>query len=187
MGVLRFGANVSLDGYVEDAWGSIEWTAPDEEVHQFWNDFERPAGTFLYGRRLYETMRVWETPEEIGDSPVLYDYATVWQAAEKIVFSRTLDPESLSTARTRLERDFDPDMVRGLKASHDGLLTVGGASLAGEAFRAGLVDEVALVVLPVVLGGGKPALPAGVRTSLELLDTRRFDGGAVFLHYRVVA
>jgi dihydrofolate reductase len=185
MGVLRFGANVSLDGYVEDASGSIEWTAPDEEVHQFWNDFERPARTFLYGRRLYETMRVWETPEEIGDSPVLHEYAGVWQAAEKIVYSRTLGPESVTTARTTIERDFDPDAVRALKASRDHVLTVGGAELAGEALRAGLVDEVALVVLPVVLGGGKPALPAGVRTSLELLDSRRLGGGCVLLHYRV--
>jgi dihydrofolate reductase len=185
MATLRYGANVSLDGYMEDASGSIEWTAPDEEVHQLWNDLERPVGTFLYGRRLYETMRVWETPEEISDSPVVLEYARIWQAAEKVVFSRTLD--SVSTPRTRIEREFDPDMVRDLKASSDRPLTVGGAGLGAEALRAGLVDELVLVVAPVVLGGGKPVLPAGVRLSLGLLETRRFRGGQVFLRYRVVA
>jgi dihydrofolate reductase len=184
MATVRYGANVSLDGYLEDAAGSIGWTVPDEEVLAVWNDVERRSGTFLYGRRLYETMRVWATPDEIPDlSPGGLEYAGIWQAADKIVFSRTLD--SVSSPRSRLERDFDPRLVEELKSSVDGDITVGGAQLAAEAFRAGLVDEVVFVVVPVVLGGGKPALPAGLHTSLELLDSRRLGGGAVFLRYRL--
>ena len=174
----------SLDGYVVDADGSFDWAEPDEEVHRFVNDLERPAGTYLYGRRMYETMAVWETEPTLGaDSEVGQDFAEIWQAADKIVYSKTL--EAPSTQRTRIERDFDPEVVRRMKASARSDLGVGGPELAADAFRAGLVDECQLFVAPIIVGGGKRALPADVRLELQLIDERRFGGGMVYLRYRV--
>jgi len=184
MAKLRYTAIASLDGYIEDERGGFDWSAPDEDVHAFVNDLERPVGTYLYGRRMYEVMVGWERPEDIGaDSAVTRDYAALWQAADKVVYSRTL--AAPNSARTRIERDFDPDAVRTLVGKADRDVSVGGAELAGTALRAGLVDEVQLFLSPVLVGGGKPALPAGVRTGLELLDERRFRGGVVFLRYRL--
>jgi dihydrofolate reductase len=182
MAPLIFSALTSLDGYVADADGEFGWAAPDEQVHAFVNDLLRPVGTHLYGRRLYEVMQYWETAGD-GAPAVERDFARVWQAADKVVYSRTLG--SVTTARTRLERDFDPEVVRRLKASADRPLTVGGPGLAGSAFRAGLVDECHLFLAPVVVGGGTRALPDGVRRGLALTDVHRFDSGMVFLRYRV--
>ena len=174
----------SLDGYIEDADGHFGWAEPDEEVHQFFNDLLRPAGTHLYGRRMYETMAVWETePALAAGSPVTADFAKVWQAADKVVYSTTLDRPV--TARTRIERSFDPDAVRELKASADRDLMIGGAQLAGQALQAGLVDELHLVFAPAVVGGGKRTIPDGVRLGLELVDQRRFPSGMAYLAYRV--
>jgi dihydrofolate reductase len=184
MGRLIYSALTSLDGYVEDASGNFDWAEPDEAVHAFVNDLERSHGTYLYGRRLYDTMAVWETLDTLPDQPpVVLDFARLWRAADKIVYSRTL--ESVATARTRLERSFDPAAVRALKESSSSDLSIGGAHLAAEAFRAGLVDECHLLVNPIVVGGGKAALPHDVRIPLELLDERRFDSGVVYLRYRV--
>ncbi len=183
MAKLLYLAIASLDGYVEDESGRFDWAAPDEEVHSFVNDLERTVGTHLYGRRLYETMVFWETAHTAeGQPPVILDYAEIWQAADKVVYSRTL--AEVSSARTRIERDFDPEAVRELKAAADRDLTVGGAELAGQALAAGLVDELQLLLAPILVGGGKPALPDGVRLPLELLDERGFDSGMVFLRYR---
>ena len=183
MARLIYSAIASLDGYVEDEDGKFGWAEPDEEVHAFVNDLERPVGTYLYGRRLYETMAGWETdPGLAGLSPVTRDFAAIWQAAGKIVYSRTL--EAVSTTRTRIEREFDPDAVRQEKEAAASDLLVGGAVLAAEAFRAGLVDELHLLLTPVLVGGGKRALPEGVGLKLELLDERRFGSGTVFLRYR---
>jgi len=174
----------SLDGYIEDGNGSFEWSAPDAEVHQFVNDLERPVGTYLLGRKLYEVMAYWENPPPESD-PVELDYARVWQAAEKVVYSSTL--ESVSSARTRIERTFDPATVAALKRDATADLSVGGANLAASAFRAGLVDEVRLLVSPVVVGGGKRFLPDGVQLGLELVEQRRFGNGVVYLRYRTGA
>ena len=183
MAKLIYAALTSLDGYVADEDGNFDWAAPDEEVHAFVNDLQRPVGTYLYGRRMYEVMRAWEHPEGFADqSPFMLDFAAVWQAADKIVYSRTL--ARVSTARTRIERDFDPEAVRRLKASAAHDLTVGGPHLAARAFEAGLVDEVQLFLAPMVVGGGNRALPDHVRLPLELLDERRFGNGTVFLRYR---
>jgi dihydrofolate reductase len=172
----------SLDGYVADEHGNFGWAAPDEEVHAFVNDLERPVGTYLYGRRMYRVMVAWETPEAFADqSSVMLDYAQIWQAADKIVYSRTL--EAVASTRTRIERDFDPDAVRQLKESADRNISVGGPELAAQAIRAGLVDEYHLFVAPVVVGGGTRALPDGVHVELELVDERRFARGFVYLHY----
>ena len=180
MARLIYSAIASLDGYVEDNDGNFQWAAPDEEVLAFINDQERPIGTYLYGRRMYDTMRYWET----GDQPGLSrDFAEIWRAADKVVYSRTLP--SPSTARTRVEHDFDPAAIRRLKESSDRDITVGGAELAGQAMAAGLVDECQLFLCPVSVGGGKPALPEGVRVQLELVSERRFAGGVVHLHYRL--
>jgi dihydrofolate reductase len=176
--VLSYSMIASLDGYVEDENGRFDWAAPDEEVHAFVNDLERPVGTYLYGRRMYETMAAWETVAD--ERPFMRDYAEIWRAAEKIVFSRSL--ESAASARTRIERDFDPEAVRRLKEAGD--VSIGGPELAGEAIRAGLVDEYRFLVVPVAVGGGKRALPAGLRLDLELLDERRFRSGVVYLRYR---
>jgi dihydrofolate reductase len=182
---LIYSAIASLDGYIEDEDGKFDWAAPDAEVHAFVNDQERPVGTYLYGRRMYETMVVWETPESLGDpSPATQDYAEIWQAADKIVYSSTL--ESASSAKTRIERDFDPEAVRQMKATADRDITVGGPDLAAQAIRAGLVDEIHLFLTPILVGGGKQALPDGVRVKLELLAERRFGNGTVHLHYRIV-
>jgi dihydrofolate reductase len=181
---LIYGAITSLDGYIEDESGRFDWGAPDAEVHAFVNDLERQVGTHLYGRRLYETMVFWETAHTLPDAPPhILDYAGIWQAADKVVYSRTLD--EASSARTRIERDFDPEAVRELKAGADSDLAVGGAELGAEAFRAGLVDEIQLYVAPVVVGGGKCAWPDDVHVSLNLLDERRFASGMVFLRYQV--
>ena len=173
----------SVDGYVEDASGSFEWAAPDEEVHAFANDLTRSVDTHLYGRRMYEVMSYWEDPP--GDSdPVELEYAQVWQAADKVVYSRTL--EDVSSSRTRLEREFDPRAVAQLKASAERDLSIGGPELAAHGFRAGLIDECHLFLSPVVVGGGNKAMPDGVRVQFELLDERRFGNGVVHLHYRAV-
>jgi dihydrofolate reductase len=180
---LIYSAITSLDGYVEDEDGNFDWSAPDEEVHRFINDLERPVGTYLYGRRMYEVMVAWGTPHVLPDpSPAMQDFAEIWQAADKIVYSRTL--ESASSARTRVERDFDPEAVRAMKAAAGRDLSVGGPELAAQAFRAALVDECHLFLTPIVVGSGKRALPENVRLELELLDERRFGNGVVHLHYR---
>jgi dihydrofolate reductase len=197
---LIYSSIASLDGYVEDQDGKFGWAAPDEEVHTFVNEQERPIGTYLYGRRMYETMVFWETAgwsaddaaasreaEIVTDHPgrrrAALEYAEIWRAADKIVYSRTL--ETVSSARTRLERAFDPGAIARLKESSPSDVTVGGAELAGQAMAAGLVDELRLLLCPVVVGGGKAALPDGVRAQLELLDERRFAGGVVYLRYAV--
>jgi dihydrofolate reductase len=180
---LIYSAIASLDGYVADEEGSFDWAAPDEEVHTFVNDLERPIGTYLYGRRMYEVMRFWETAHTVPDQPAfIRDFTTIWQAADKVVYSSTL--ETVSTARTRLERAFDPEAVRRMKSSADRDISVGGPTLAARAIQAGLVDECHLLLVPVVVGGGTRALPDHVRLRLELLDERRFEGGMVHLHYR---
>jgi dihydrofolate reductase len=183
MGKLIYSAIASLDGYIEDEDGEFDWAAPDEEVHAFVNDLERPIETYLYGRRMYETMAYWETVDlAAGQSPVARDFAEIWQAAEKVVYSRTL--EEVSTARTRIESELDPEAVRQMKAAAASDIGVGGPELAAQAIRAGLVDEVHLFVTPIVVGGGKQSLPDGVRVQLELLDERRFGNGVVYLQYR---
>jgi dihydrofolate reductase len=181
--MLIYSAITSLDGYVADEDGNFDWAEPDEEVHGFVNDLERPVGTYLYGRRMYDVMRAWETMDTVPDQPrAMQDYAEIWQAADKIVYSRTL--ETVSSARTRIERDFDPEAIRQLKAEAGRDISVGGPELAAHAIEAGLVDELHLFLTPIVLGGGKQALPNGVRWRLELLDERRFASGVVHLHYR---
>jgi dihydrofolate reductase len=177
---LIYSALASFDGYVEDERGKFDWAAPDEEVHAFVNELERPIGTHLYGRRMYETMVVWETMDD--EHPVMRDYAQIWRAAEKVVYSRSL--EAVSSARTRIEREFDPEAVQELKESAASDLSIGGPELAAEAIRAGLVDEYHLFLAPVLAGGGKRALPKGVRLDLELIEERRFSGGFVYLRYR---
>ncbi len=183
MARLLYLAITSLDGYVADDKGDYHWAMPDDEVFAFVNDFERPVGTYLYGRRLYEEMTGWETAHtQPGQARPMLDFARIWQAADKIVYSTSLP--AVSTARTWLERNFDPDAVRQLKAQADRDLTVGGPELAGQALKAGLVDEVHLLVCPVVVGGGKRALPDEARLRFELLDMRRFGNGVAHLHYR---
>jgi dihydrofolate reductase len=184
MGKLIYAANVSLDGFLEDETGAFDWSVPDEEVHAFWNDHERGIGVSLYGRRMYETMRVWEDDDWLADEPaVVREYAQIWRAADKVVYSATLT--DVSSARTTIERRFDPQAVRRLKESAESDLSIGGAGIAAEAFRHGLVDECVLLLSPVVVGGGKPALPRGVRLDLELLDERRFDNGVVCVRHAV--
>jgi dihydrofolate reductase len=182
MAKLIYTALMSLDGYVADEDGKFDWAEPDEEVHAFVNELERPVGTHLYGRRLYEVLVAWETMHELPDQPRhILDYAEIWQAADKIVYSRTL--ETPSSARTRIERDFDREAVREMKATADRDLLIGGPELAAVAIRAGLVDEYHLFQAPVVVGGGKRALPDDLRVDLELLDTGRFSSGFVYLRY----
>ena len=179
MAKLIYSAIASLDGYVEDERGAFDWVEPDEEVHAFVNDLERPIGTHLYGRRMYETMVWWES----GDHAAVYqDYAAIWRAADKVVYSRTL--QTVSSERTRIEREFDTSAIRRLKESSGSDITIGGAELAGQAIAEGLVDECHLFLGPVLVGGGKRALPAGTHVELELLDERRFRSGVVHLHYR---
>ncbi len=186
MAKLIYAAITSLDGYIEDSDGRFDWAVPDEEVHAYVNDLERTIGTYLYGRRMYETMVFWEHPPMGDDEPaVFWDYARIWQAADKVVYSRTL--ASVSSARTRLEHEFDPDAVRRMKESASADISVGGAALAGHALAAGLVDECHLFVCPVVVGDGKPAFAPGVHATLELIGERRFTNGVVHLHYRVTA
>ena len=182
MARLIYSAITSLDGYVADEDGKFDWAAPDEEVHSFVNDLERPIGTYLYGRRMYDVLVAWETMDTGEQPPVMRDYAEIWRAADKIVYSRTL--ETVSSARTRIERDFNPEAVRQLKARADRDISVGGPELAAQAIRAGLVDELHQFLTPIVVGGGNKFLPDGVRVELELLDERRFGNGVVHLHYR---
>jgi dihydrofolate reductase len=182
MAKVIYSAITSLDGYVADADGNFDWAMPSDEVHAFVNDLERPVGTHLYGRRMYEVMAAWETMDLAGQSAVMRDYAEIWRAANKIVYSRTL--EVTSSARTRIERDFDVDAVRQMKAEAERDISVGGPTLAASAIEAGLVDDYHLLLHPIVVGGGKQALPHHVRVELELLDGCRFAGGVVHLHYR---
>jgi dihydrofolate reductase len=180
---LIYSAITSLDGYTADEDGNFDWAAPDEEVHTVVNDLERPVGTYLYGRRMYEVMAPWETEPTLADqSRVMREFAELWQAADKVVYSKTL--ETVSTARTRIERDFDPEAVRQLKTQAECDITVGGPDLAAQAIKAGLVDEFQLFFVPIVVGGGNQALPDQVRMELELLDERRFGNGVVHLHHR---
>lgn len=184
MAKLIYIAIMSLDGYIEDKEGKFDWTVPDEELHNFVNDLIRAAGTYLYGRRLYETMAVWETdPSFAAAAPYMRNFAETWQAADKIVYSRKL--EAVSTARTRIERDFDPVAVRQLKATSEKDLLIGGAELAAHAFRASLVDECHLLVVPLAVGSGKRSLPDDLFLELELLDIHRLGNGMVHLRYRV--
>jgi dihydrofolate reductase len=182
MAKLIYSAITSLDGYVADEDGNFDWAAPDEDVHTFVNDLERPVGTYLYGRRMYEVMVDWETAHPFADeSPFMQDFAGIWQAADKIVYSKTL--ETVSSARTRIERDFDPEAVRQMKASAGRDISVGGPDLAAQAIKARLVDECHLFVVPILVGAGKQSLPNNVRLKLELLGERRFCNGVVHLHY----
>jgi dihydrofolate reductase len=179
---LIYTAIISLDGYVNDTDGNFDWAEPSDEVHAFVNDQERPIGTYLYGRRLYEVMVAWETMDLAGQPAVMRDYAQIWRAADKIVISRTL--QATSSGRTRIERDFDPEAVRQMKAQAVRDISVGGPTLAASAIKAGLVDDYHLYVTPVAVGGGNAAFPGGIRVKLELLDERRFANGVVHLHYR---
>ena len=186
MAKLIYSAIASLDGYVADRDGNFDWAAPDEEVHAFVNDLERPIGTYLYGRRMYEVMVIWETAHTLTDlPPAERDYAQICQEADKVVYSKTL--ETVSSAKTRIERALDPDVVRAMKAQAEGDISVGGPDLAAQAFRAGLVDECHLFLVPIVVGGGTRAFPDDVRVTLHLLDERTFGNGTVHLHYRAAA
>jgi dihydrofolate reductase len=185
MAKLIYSAITSLDGYVADEDGNFDWAAPDEEVHTFVNDLERPVGTYLYGRRMYEVMVYWERAHTLADQPLfMQEFAQIWQAANKIVYSKTLN--TVFSARTRIVRDFDPEAVRQMKAPAGRDISVGGPDLAAQAIKAGLVDECHLFLAPIVVGGGKQSLPNNVRLKLELLDERRFGNGMVHLHYRTI-
>ncbi|HXW35760.1 MAG TPA: dihydrofolate reductase family protein [Acidimicrobiales bacterium] len=183
MAELVYTANISVDGYTEDPDGGIDWSEPDEEVFSFIKELERPAGTYLYGRRMYEAMLYWESA--IPVEGYVREFAAIWRDADKVVYSRSL--ESVASARTSLEQDFDPDAVRRLKAAATRRITIGGANLAGQALAAGLVDEIRLLTVPIMLGGGKPWCPKGVSLPLRLLETRHFASGVVYLRYRVDA
>ncbi len=184
MAKLIYSAITSLDGYVEDAEGNFDWGRPDDELHAFINDLERPIGTYLYGRRMYETMVFWEMAATGDDrATVARDFAAIWRHAEKVVYSRTL--ERAASAKTRIERELDPRAVRQMKEAAGSDITIGGAELAGEAIRAGLVDECHLFLVPVLVGAGKRSLPEGVQAQLRLLAERRFASGVVHLHYRI--
>jgi dihydrofolate reductase len=184
MAKLVYSAIASLDGYVADGDGNFDWAVPDEEVHAFINDLDRPLGIYLYGRRMYETMAGWETDPTLAEqSPLMRDFARLWQGADKVVYSKTL--EAASTTKTRIERNFDPEAVRRMKALEGRDLMVGGPELAAQAFRAGLIDECHLFFAPIVVGGGKKSLPDDVRMQLELLVERRFKSGVVYLRYRI--
>lgn len=184
MAQLIYVANVSLDGYVEDADGRFDWTQPSEEVFAFLTDLVRPLGTYLNGRRMYETMAVWETDPSLGAQSALFgDFAAHWQAAEKVVYSTTLS--EVMTSNTRLERRFDPDAIRAMKAAASSDLSIAGPTLAAQAFKAGLIDECQLLIHPVLIGGGKPAILTEDRLELELLDEHRFADGVVSLRYAV--
>ena len=185
MAKLIYASNMSLDGWTEDERGAFDWAPPDDDVFAFTTDIMRSAGTYLYGRRMYETMAVWETDASLAThSDLTSAFADVWQAADKVVYSTTL--ATVPTAKTRLERQFDPGAVRDLKAAATSDVLVGGPHLAAQAFEAGLVDECHLLIWPVALGGGNPALAADGRAELELLDERRFGNGVVHLRYRTL-
>lgn len=184
MAKLVYSAIASLDGYVADEQGNFSWAEPDEQVHNFVNDLERPVGTYLYGRRMYEVMKVWQSDEILeGQPPCMRDYAEIWRAADKVVYSRSLN--ELETPRTRLERAFDPEAIRALKETADRDIGIGGPDLAGQAIASGLVDEIHLFLTPVAVGAGKPALPIKRRLALRLLDEYRFARGDVYLRYKV--
>jgi dihydrofolate reductase len=184
MAKLIYTAISSVDGYVADADGNFDWSAPDQEVHRFVNELERPIGTHLYGRRMYEVMRYWDTaPTGNGDPSADLEYAKIWQAADKIVYSKSL--EQVSSARTSIQREFDPEAIQQLKTSVARDISVGGSTLAAQALKLGLVDECHLFLSPILVGAGNPALPDNVRLVLELLDERRFSNGVVHLHYRL--
>ena len=183
MARLIYSVITSLDGYVADEDGNFDWSAPDEEVHTFVNTLQRPVGTYLYGRRMYEVMVYWETAHKFPDPPdFIREFTHIWQAADKVVYSRTL--KTVSSARTRIERDFDPETVRQMKAAARRDISVSGPELAAQAITAGLVDEIHLFVTPIVVGGGKHFLPDNFHLRLELLHERRFGNGVVHLHYR---
>ncbi len=184
MARLIYSALASLDGYIEDQNGNFDWAMPDEEVHAFINNLERTAGTYLLGRKMYETLMVWETdPSLAADSPLMQDYAQIWQAAEKIVYSKTLT--TVPTRKTTLEQNFDPARIKALKKTAQQNIVIGGPNLAAHAFSEGLIDEFHLFLMPIVLGGGKPCLPDNLRLGLELLAERRFQNGTVYLHYQI--
>lgn len=184
MAKLIYSAIASLDGFVADERGAFDWSAPDEQVHRFVNDLEREVGTYLYGRRMYEVMRFWDDPNvAVGEPEVFRDYAAIWRAADKVVYSSTLG--EVSTARTRLERAFDPEAVRAMKRAAERDISIGGPTLAGQALAAGLVEECHVFLTPVIVGGGLPLWPLGVRLPVSLADVRSFDCGVVHLHYRV--
>ena len=184
MAKLIYSVIASMDGYVADEHGNFDWATPDAEVHSFANDLERSVGTHLYGRRMYETMVFWETAHTIPDQPApMIDFAEIWRGADKVVYSRTL--ERASSERTRIERDFDPQVIQRMKATAERDITVGGPHLAAYAFRAGLIDQLQLFLAPVIVGGGNRALPDGIHIQLELASERRFGNGFVYLDYRV--
>jgi len=180
---LIYSAIASLDGYVADEEGKWDWSFPDEDVHAHVNELARPLGTWLLGRRMYDVLKVWETMDD--EHPLMRDFAEIWRSSDKVVYSRTL--EAPSTARTRVEREFDPEAVRRMKAEAERDLSIAGPELAAQAFRAGLIDELQLYLSPVIVGAGNPALPDGVKASLELLDERRFGNGVIHLRYGVAA
>jgi dihydrofolate reductase len=185
MAILIFSAILSLDGYIADQQGNFDWAVPSEQVHSLINDLMQPVGTYLYGRRMYQVMVGWEDLHRLPDpTPVMQEFAKLWQQANKIVYSRTL--ETVTSARTRLERDFDPQAVREMKQTQRGAMTIAGPELAAQAFRSGLVDECQLFIAPIMVGGGTPALPSDLMLRLELIDQRHFDNGTVYLHYRTV-
>jgi dihydrofolate reductase len=184
MAKLTYSAIASLDGYVADEQGNFSWAAPDEEIHAYVNDLERPVGTHLYGRRMYEVMKIWDTDDFLAGEPApLHDYAKIWRAAEKIVYSRTLD--KVETSRTRQERTFDPEAIRTLKETEQRDISIGGPELAAQAIEADLVDEIHLFLVPVVVGAGKPALSINSRTPLQLRDHRSFNNGTIYLRYEI--
>jgi dihydrofolate reductase len=183
MADLIYFATASLDGYVADERGTWRWSTPDEEVHRHINEQLRSIGTHLYGRKMYEVLVAWETLDTAGEPPWIEDFARIWRGQDKVVYSTTLD--AVASTRTTLERDFDPETIRDLKATATGDLTVGGPSLAATALRAGLVDEIQFYLAPVLVGGGTPSLPAGVQIALELVDERRFRNGTVHMRYRI--
>ncbi len=180
---LIYSAITSLDGCIEDSDGKFDWAQPDEEVHTFINNLERTAGTYLFGRRMYETMMVWETdPSLAADSPITRDFAEIWRAADKIVYSKTL--KAVSTSKTRIEQTFDPEAIRQMKVATEHEIIIGGPNLAAQAFRSGLIDECHLFIIPIMVGSGKKSLPNNIRLELELLDEHRFRSGVVFLRYQ---
>jgi dihydrofolate reductase len=182
MAELIYAMITSLDGYIADKAGNFDWAAPDEEVHTFVNQLERPVGTYLYGRRMYEIMAVWETLPTHDEPVCIAEFADIWRAADKVVYSSTLG--SVLTPRTRLERSFDPEAIRRMKMSAAQNITIAGPTLAAHAFQAGLVDVCHLFIAPVLVGGGTSAFPPGIRLNLTLQDERRFANGMVYLHYR---
>jgi len=184
MGKLTYMAITSLDGYVADKEGRFDWSMPDAQVHDYVTELQRPVGTYLYGRRLYDVMAVWETLDAPPESPWLLDFANVWRGAEKVVYSTTL--AEVSTAKTRIEREFDPAAIRRMKEQSGQDITVGGATLAGQALKAGLVDECHLFLTPHLVGGGTRALPDDVRFDLQLLGQRDFGNGVVYVRYGIL-